>query len=423
MKYTLSSDLVNLARSPQQHEAHYIPLGFHLSRCFTRWKCLGTSILTFLLLFTGSTFAVLPPLTPMEEEEASATTPLRAVRPRLEEGAENLKNNPQAALSTQSVQNLEQHLGQLPQSLQTEPVQAIAKKFQQDLQDYPSQQESMPPSAATQTRNVAYRAPSQNTEALKNARAFEMLTEEVLPLSPDQIQRLRRYYDATLEAKATPPKAPPTPNFSTTKVQLDPGSAPPIIRLATGFISSLVFVDACGEPWKISAYSIGDPDNFNIQWDQKGNTLFIQSKKQYSHGNLAVRLWELDTPVMITLVSGQKNVDYRVDLHIPERSPDCKPPVIDTPFETAANANPLLMNLLDGIPPKGSTKLGVLGGYGHAWLVDNKIYFRTKLTVLSPAWVASVSSPDGTHVYELMMTPLIVASLDGKTVDIKLVGL
>lgn len=258
-------------------------------------------------------------------------------------------------------------------------------------------------------------------EKVKRDEAFSMLLEEVLPLSPEQIKRLHRFYDLTLEAKATPAHPSPEPHFTSTHVRLDPGCPTPVVRLSAGFISSILFIDATGAPWPITAYSLGDPESFNIQWDQKTNVIFIQSRKVYAHGNLAVRLYGLDTPVMITLVSGQKNVDFRVDMQIGERGPDAKAPLVETVFD--AKVNPILINLLDGVPPKSSVKLAVIGGFGDAWTVDNKIYFRTKLTVLSPAWIATVASPDGTHVYEMMLTPYILASQNGKTVDIKLSGL
>jgi intracellular multiplication protein IcmK len=258
-------------------------------------------------------------------------------------------------------------------------------------------------------------------EEIKREQAFNSLMEEVLPMSPDQITKLHRFYDLTLQAKASTPNPPPTPNFTSIVVNLEPGSQPPVVRLSAGFVTSILFVDSTGSAWPVTAYSIGDPTNFNIQWDQKGNALFIQSLKQYSHGNLAVRLWGLDTPVMITLVSGQRNVDFRVDLQVGGRGPDAKAPIVDTTYN--AKVNPLLINILDGIAPRGSIKLGVTGGYGEAWYADGRVYFRTKLTVLSPAWTATVASPDGTHVYEMMLTPFILASQNGKTIDIKLSGL
>lgn len=262
-----------------------------------------------------------------------------------------------------------------------------------------------------------------SVEEMQREEAFDQLLNDVLPLDPEQITTLHKGFDKVIKARATPAAPPPTPNVISYPVQLEPGSQPPVIRLAAGFVSTVLFVDSCGAPWPIAAYSIGDPQSFNIQWDQKSNAIFIQSMKPYSHGNLAVRLYQLDTPVMLTLVSGQKNVDFRVDLHIPLRSQNCPEPIIETQGGAHARVNPILMNFLDGIPPRGSVKLAVSGGHGEAWLADSRVYFRTKLSLLSPAWTATVASPDGTHVYELVPTTYLLASRHGKTIDIKLSGL
>jgi len=341
----------------------------------------------------------------------------------------------QALTSTQSAQHslpLEMTTLEIGDSKIIVPKAFLAQLTPQQRQEFINQAPSMSPEQINQvTRRFLASQPAQSeserrsqirsTEQLKREQAFNMLLDDVLPLSPDQIVRLRKGYDQTLQAKATPPHAPPTPQIITKTVQLSPGSEIPVIRLAAGFVTSLLFVDATGACWPITAYNIGDPESFRINWNQKDNTLFIQSGKDYAHGNLAVRLCGLDTPIMITLVSGQHNVDFRVNMQVGERGPQAKPPVIDTTFE--ANVNPLLLNILDGIPPRGSIKLNVIGGPGDAWLADNKIYFRSKLTLLSPAWVATVSSLDGMHVYELMLTPYLVASQNGKTIDIKLTGL
>jgi intracellular multiplication protein IcmK len=311
------------------------------------------------------------------------------------------------------------NLLQQAKTLDNDQLQAIARNFHQQLN--PQDPSISTPSQEAPISPAQKADKLQSVEALKREQAFNLLLEDVMPMSPEQIIQMHKYYDITLQAKATPPTAPPTPQFTSTVVHLEPGSMAPVIRLAAGFVTSILFIDATGAPWPITAYSIGDPQNFNIQWNQKDNTLFIQSLKVYSHANMAVRLYGLDTPVVLTLVSGQKTVDFRVDLQIGERGPDAKVPIIDVAF--GANVNPLMINVLDGVPPRGSIKLKVIGGPADAWLYDNKVYFRTKLTVLSPAWVSSVSSPDGTHVYEMMLTPYIVATHEGKTVDIRLSGL
>lgn len=274
--------------------------------------------------------------------------------------------------------------------------------------------------AAPQAPAVSSGVPANSAQAKRQA-AFELLLDQALPLSPDQIKELRRLYDLAEEARFTTPKAPPTPISSSTRVNLEPGNTPPLIRLSAGFVSSLVFTDSTGSPWPIASYGIGDPQAFNIQWDQVSNTLFVQSLKIYAHGNLAVRLKDLSTPIMLTLVSGQSQVDYRIDLQVAGRGPQATAPIIAETI-TPAQVNPMLISFLDGVPPAGSIKLDA-GRYGDAWTFKNKLYFRTKLKLLSPAWSATVSSPDGTHVYEMMKTPLILATDEGKTVNIQLKGL
>ncbi len=260
-------------------------------------------------------------------------------------------------------------------------------------------------------------------DAAMDDEAFQLLLTKALPLSPEQIKLLRKYYDISQQATAETPNAPPTPISSSSSVSLEPGMVPPVVRLSAGFVTSLVFTDSTGSPWPIVSYTLGDPSTYNIQWNQRSNTMFIQSLSLYNHGNLAVTLQGNTTPVMISLVSGQKEVDFRIDYQVAGRGPKASAPIVNNGGVGAANVSPILINVLDGIPPKGSTKLQVSGGHGDAWLHNNKLYFRTKVTVLSPAWTGTVSSSDGTRVYEMMNTPSILASVNGQTVDIRLTGL
>lgn len=251
--------------------------------------------------------------------------------------------------------------------------------------------------------------------------AFKQLLDKISPLTPEQIIEIHKQQDKAQQAVATSPNAPPRPVSSTLTIDLSPGVTPPVIRLSAGFVSSLVFVDSTGQPWPIADYSLGNPKNFNIQWDKKTNTIFIQSTTAYSTANLAVRLATLDTPVMLSLVSGQKDVDYRVDLQVQGRGPNALPPVVGDALPTN---NPALLSVLDGIPPPGSIELQVAGNYGRAWITgDGKLIFRTQLTILSPAWSETVSSADGTHVFVMSKTPLILGLQNGKTIKIHLKGL
>jgi len=254
-----------------------------------------------------------------------------------------------------------------------------------------------------------------------NELAFEGVEQQLFPLDPEQIIKIRKKYNQSEFAKATTPGVPPKPTATSQFVNLSPGSTPPVIRLSQGFVSSLVFLDSTGAPWPISAYDLGDPLAFNISWDKTSNTLMIQSNKLYTYGNLAVRLRGLNTPVMLTLIPGQKAVDYRVDLRVQGYGPNAK----SMPMEEGLppSASDLLLHVLDGVPPQGSSRLTVSGGEARAWLLENKMYVRTNLTILSPGWLGSMTSADGMHAYEMQKSPVLLVSWHGKVMQLKVEGL
>lgn len=259
-----------------------------------------------------------------------------------------------------------------------------------------------------------------DSEVIEN-KAFNEMTRSIYPLSPDQVLRLKQIYQTNEYAQASPVGTPPKPTATSQFVNLSPGSTPPVIRLSQGFVSSLVFLDSTGAPWPISAYDLGDPSAFNIQWDKTSNTLMIQASKLYNYGNLAVRLKGLNTPVMLTLIPGQKAVDYRVDLRIQGYGPNAKNLPMEEGIPPAASD--ILLHILDGVPPPNSQRLVVNGGDARAWLSHEKMYVRTNLTVLSPGWLASMTSADGTHAYEMQKSPVLLVSWHGKVMQLKVEGL
>lgn len=246
--------------------------------------------------------------------------------------------------------------------------------------------------------------------------AFRNVVGNMLPLTPEQIRTLRYMLDQSQRAASAYPGTPPKPTSSSVAVSLSPGATPPVVRLRAGFVTSVVFLDSTGQPWPIKAYDIGDPKSFNVQWDQKGNTLLVQALSSYKPGNLAVILKDQDTPVMVSLMPGQRAVDYRVDLRMPGLGPNAQAEFSSLP----STASPQLLQFLNGVPPMQAKRIDVNGGPADAWSLNEHIYLRTTLTVVSPSWLASMSSPDGTHVYELVKTPIVLASYRGKMVKLML---
>ncbi|MDF3055207.1 MAG: icmK [Gammaproteobacteria bacterium] len=250
--------------------------------------------------------------------------------------------------------------------------------------------------------------------------AFSNVTKTLLPLSTSQIEMLRGLYDDTQRAAAVFPGTPPKPISTSISVDLSPGKTPPIIRLGAGFVTSLVFVDSTGAPWPIASYSLGNPSAFNIQWDRVSNILLMQAITSHRVANLAVILKGLNTPVMINLTPGQAAMDARVDLRIPGLGPTAKVSAFSPSLP--GTESPVLMALLDGIPPQGAKALKTTGCENCAWLFNGKLYLRMQYTLLSPGWISTLSSADGTNVYELQPTPLVLASYNGKTIQVSVEG-
>lgn len=251
--------------------------------------------------------------------------------------------------------------------------------------------------------------------------AFTDTTDNLLPLTPDQIRTLHSLFSNTQRAVGEYPGIPPRPTSTSKIVNLSPGATPPIIRLSAGFVSSLVILDASGAPWPIESYDLGDPRSYNIQWDRKSNVLLVQAITEYKSGNLVIMLRGLNTPVMLTLLPGQRAVDYRVDLRIPGLGPNAAP--ASMPESLPGASNPILLDVLNGVPPPGSRALSVAGRDCSVWLLNGKMYVRTRLTVLSPGWISTLSSADGMHAYEMQQTPVILASENGKMVKMTIQGL
>ncbi len=247
--------------------------------------------------------------------------------------------------------------------------------------------------------------------------AFSNMTKNMMPLTPEQIKTLRYLFDQTKRAASATPGAPPKPISSSLYVNLSPGATPPVVRMAQGFISTLVFLDATGQPWPIKAIDLGDPQNFNA--NIAGSTLMVQATSEYKPANLAVMLKGLSTPVMITLMPGQQVIDYRADFHIPKAGPNAQATGSTLPGTEA----PELLGVLNGIPPQGAENLQVDGGDASLWSLIGHYYLRTRLTVLSPSWSATMTSADGMHAYEMQETPVILATDHGHTVKLTIRGL
>lgn len=300
-----------------------------------------------------------------------------------------------------------------PAQLSTQTVAAV-----------PAKAEKMPSNVVTyeQGQQIMLNSvpPTMPEPSEESVAAFNAMMAQNIPLSPKQIVQLRQQVDTTQRAASVTPNIPPKPVSSTLMINLAPGTTPPAVRLAQGYVSSLVFVDSTGSPWPIASFDIGNPKSVSLQWDGKSNILILQAISPYSDGDIVIRLVGLPTPITLELVAGQRVVDYRVDLHVAGLGPNSKELPVGTDLPNSANQ--LLLGVLDGISPAGGKPLIVHGTDSQAWMLGEQMYLRTRMTVLSPGWVGKMVSPDGMIAYQLPKTSSVLVSRYGSPAELKIEG-
>lgn len=245
---------------------------------------------------------------------------------------------------------------------------------------------------------------------------FERAYEGLVPLGPNEVRETMSRYERTQRAAVPPAAGQPRGQVRIKTLSLEPGSEPPTINVASGYVTTIAIVDATGEPWPILDMGIGG--NFEISKTGGGamgnHVVRVMPLTRFGYGNLSVILQDLPTPIIFKLATGGTTVDYRFDARVPRLGPNAKVSLIDRKNSLRAGSAEI-MTFLDNAPPPHAKRVRINGADPRtlAWTVDNRMFVRTPLTLISPSWDASVSSADGTTVYELNETPVLLMSDGG----------
>ncbi|MCB9988520.1 MAG: type IV secretion protein DotH [Rhodospirillales bacterium] len=256
----------------------------------------------------------------------------------------------------------------------------------------------------------------EEVEAEIKEQSFNAAITGLLPMEPYMIRDLLKRYDKTQEALQVPIYPYPQPEISVETISLDPGSSPPLIKVAVEHVTTLNILDITGAPWPIQ--DIGWAGKFEIIQPEDGaHVIRITPMEEYAHGNISIRLLGLKTPIVFTLETHRDVVQYRLDARVPEFGPQAKAPLIEGGLTIAAGDS-ILGTILDGVPPEGAIRLDISGidGRTSAYLYNDQTYVRTPLSLLSPGWDKSVSSADGMNVYALANAPVLLLSDKGRVV-------
>ena len=295
-----------------------------------------------------------------------------------------------------------------------------------------------------QTRQVM-NAPASMQAAPKNLAAklpplppesslYHSAAKSLLPLSPKDLLQFRKRLDATQQASEVP-IAPPQARTVVLTVHPNRGSIP-VIPMTAGYVTDLSFVNEWGQPWRVSDATVGNGAAFQVvnptvpgsiatetaleDKESKSaksaaaiptSTVIVAAKQKYRDSNLSVLLHGLPTPLLFSLQTGGHQVDYRLIIRV-AAVPDGALPPIGGLGRSHDAADALLMRALYDTMPQAAKSIPF--GYGDAWKLNGKLWLRTRQTLLSPAWLATLQSPDGVHAYELPATDTVMLSIQGE---------
>ncbi len=269
--------------------------------------------------------------------------------------------------------------------------------------------------------------------------SFRAAERGAIPLTPEMILELGRRYRANQGAQEqvmAPSAAMPVTR--SVNASLGPGGATSIIQTVQGYPTALAFVDATGQPWPIAWDTNSNPASegggtggapavqatgFDLRVPVKGsNVLQLAPRSSTPRGGVLVNLQGAPAPLTFMIVGGRDRYDARVDVRVADRGPNARVQIITRP-NTPETGAAYFTAMLDGAPPADAVPLSVSGvppDDVRAWRLGGEVYLRTQYTVLSPEWTATESGPDNMAIYAIPSTPVVLLSVNGRSVAARL---
>lgn len=274
----------------------------------------------------------------------------------------------------------------------------------------------------TEDVNSSARPGSSQQDVMTTKQA---LMEKISPVSPEVIKEAlsnRDKFSASLNQSVINS----VPRSSSQTISLSPGSSQPVVRVAPGRPTYIIFEDITGSPWPLADKVInsGGDNRFYVRSFTDTPIVLVQPLVTYGNGDIGVLLKDLPVPITIVLANTEPSAsdktfvyDSRINLRIPRRGP-LAPAHSITSYSKIALSSPELQSMLDGIAPADATRLKTDTPEVKAWRRGDKLYLRTTMESKTQ-FSKTLSSADGTHVYEMELSPFVALMQQGSTVTVK----
>lgn len=230
-----------------------------------------------------------------------------------------------------------------------------------------------------------------------------------LQLTTEQVMMIKQYIIDQQRHVATPYPTTAKPVTRSVGLSLNPGEAPPALRLSSGMLTSIVFTDNAGQPWNIEKISLnralfndGTSTSMKENDVTETNVLSLEPLTPVAYGNVAITLKGLTTPIIFLLTTGQNDVDFRVDAKVPGISPDTKYSGFSgySASRISTTIDDMALMFVDGVPPAEAIEQQTKNADVKAWVYGEDVIIRTMSQVIYPAYRTSVRASNGMTVYK-----------------------
>lgn len=261
---------------------------------------------------------------------------------------------------------------------------------------------------------TTYQLPPPDFMGMENRLKRYMLEE--LPLTPEQIRYIKRKMLESERAKWSQVYKPKIVK-KVMSVDADAQSKIPTVYLTPGFVGTIVFVDAQGKPWPLSAGPVVGNNrliDLKVPNNSGGNNIIVVSaKKPSGMSNISVFLHGKDAPIIVNIVNSVKKHYARADMVMRDylEGDGGGERVRSVPASAASAEMLALVNgaVVDGMQGLKSSTRDI-----RAWRMGSYLYIRTRHQVISPGWINKVAGADGVKVYKMKMTTRVLYSAGGE---------
>ncbi len=288
-------------------------------------------------------------------------------------------------------------------------------------------------------------APSPGPDA-----AAQRAIHNAIPLTPDMIQQLEKRYGDAQQAQEQATQQVASPVSRMISATFSPGQATSIVQTVRGYPTAISFFDATGQPspisWNTNSNAANVSGGTNCNSTQSGgsasspavnavgfyvcvptrgsNTIEITPMSLVPRGGLVVSLETSPKPLSFLLMTGAGRYDADLSVHVASRGPNAKV-LVDTREGAPVTGASYLNDLLAGVPPADAIPLEVYDvspDEVQAWRMGGETFIRTSdsILVMSPAHNLFQAGAGGTAIYGIPNTPVVVLSVNSRTVSASL---